>query len=195
MSVTVLNGSRIESRNYNEHSAPQELLKGRPIASDFEYFRNLSSSWRNKKGAVSLNGLPKKRQTQSPDVDDTSEDFLDTLNDATEEADVGSKEEDPSSRQDILEPNVINALRLPHPYPFQPVPVRIFPNELHVHHYKGVPVPVPVEKYKHIAEPYYVPYKPKPDYTVMHVHVYDPGNYVNLCHNNHISSLALGNVK
>lgn len=181
MTVTVF-GLRIKPRNTNERFTSQKLQTDRATR-DLSPFRNFSSSWKENSDVI-LNNRPTKRQTQPPDVDESD---FDNLNDRTEEfVVVNNKEEAPSTRQVILEPNVINALRLPHPYPFQPLhshwishmePVRIIPRPFHVHHYRRVPVAIQVPKYEHVPEPFYVPYKPKPDYTVMHVHVYDPGLY------------------
>ena len=169
----------IKSGNSNGHSTLQKVRKGQATVSNVAFFKNISSSWTNNK---SLNNHPTKRQTVSPDVDES---YFDSLNDPIEEFDVN-----PSTRQDIIEPSIIKALRLPHPYPFRPLHVhwvppmeslRIIPRPLHVHHYRGVPVPVRVPKYEHYPEPYYFPYKPNPDYNVMHVHVYEPGVYTRSC--------------
>ncbi len=99
--------------------------------------------------------------------------------------DVKNKEGAPSYRQVIFDPNVVNTLRRPpRPYPFQPLhvhwsphiePVEIIPNSIPVDHYRKVPVAIRVPKYENVPEPYYVPYKPSPDYTITHVDVYHPG--------------------
>ena len=182
--VTVMvMGLRIKSRNFNEQPTSHKVRMGLSTFTALALFKNNSAPWTHKKSAVILSNYPTKRQIQSPDVDTNDESLFDTFNDKpiTEEFITKKDEEEaPSYRQVILEPNLANAVRLPHPYPFHPVhifgphlePARM---QLHVHQYKSFPFPVMVPKYEHIPEPYYVPYKPKPDYNVMHVHVLDPG--------------------
>ena len=139
----------------------------------------------HKNSVISLTDLPTKRKTQSHNVDDSDDSNLETYdNQATEEFD--DTEEAPFYRQIILDPNAGNALRLPRPYPFHPLhhvpwtpytgPVEIIPNPIQVHHYRKVPVAIPVRKYENVPEPFYVPYKPTPDYTVTHVDVFNPGS-------------------
>lgn len=148
--------------------------------------RNNSTSWIHKNSVINLTDRPTKRQTQSPDVDNSDISNLETFydNQGADEFDVKSTEESPSYRQVILDPNAVNVLRPPHAYPFHPLhvhwsprmePVEIFPNPIPVHHYRKVPVVIRVPKYENVPEPYYVPYKPSPDYTVTHVDVYHPG--------------------
>lgn len=150
---------------------------------------NNSAPGIHKNSVISLSHLPTKRQTQSHNVDDGDDSNLETFydNQATDEFDVKNTEEAPSYRQVILDPNVVNALRLRRPYPFHPLhrvhwnpymePVEVIPNPIPVHHYRKVPVAIRVRKYENVPEPYYVPYKPSPDYTVTHVDVYHPGSY------------------
>lgn len=151
--------------------------------------KNHSASWIHNNIAVSLNDRPTKRQTPLPDVDDNDESNLKTFydNQATHEYDFYSnKGEAPHYRQVILNPNVVNAFRHPRPYPFEPLhvhwrphmqPMEIIPDTIPVHHYRKVPFAFRVPKYENVPEPYYVPYKPSPDYTVMDVDVYHPGLY------------------
>ena len=179
----------IKSGNSSEHSTLQKVRKGQATLSNFAFLNNGSSTWTHSKTDASSNNHPTRRQTiMSPDVDES---YFDSIDDPVEEYNVNTKDESrPSARQDIIEPSIVDALRLPHPYPFHNLNVhwdppldstRIIPRPLHVHHYRGVPVAVRVPKYEHYPEPYYFPYKPNPDYNVMHVHVYEPGLYVQSC--------------
>lgn len=150
---------------------------------------NNSAPWIHKTSVKSLTDHPTKRQTQSHNVDYGDDDSnLETYdNQATDDFDDKDTEEAPSYRQVILDPNAGNALRRPLPYPFHPLhhvpwnpyvgPVEIIPNPIQVHHYRKVPVAIRVQKYENVPEPYYVPYKPTPDYTVTHVDVFNPGSY------------------
>lgn len=91
-----------------------------------------------------------------------------------------SADEMPLNRQKIIDPGFASYpqshIRLPRPYPFRSnlgasfVAPRIIP----VHHYNQFAVPVEVQRNKEYPKPYYVPYKPKPDVKVTHVHVYHP---------------------
>jgi len=167
-------GLRITSKNTK---APKnQLLK-----------LNNSTPWIQKNSVISVTGLPTKRQTQSHNVDDSDNLNLETYdNQATDEFDDKDTEEPPSYRQVILDPNAGNALRFPRPYPFHPLhhvpwnpymgPVEIIPDPIQVHHYRKVPVAIRVRKYENVPEPYYVPYKSSPDYTVTHVDVFNPGS-------------------
>lgn len=149
---------------------------------------NNSAPWIHKNSVKSLTDHPTKRQTQSHNMDYGDDDSnLETYdNQATDDFDDKDTEEAPSYRQVILDPNAGNALRRPLPYPFHPLhhvpwnpyvgPLEIIPNPIRVHHYRKVPVAIRVQKYENVPEPYYVPYKPTPDYTVTHVDVFNPGN-------------------
>ena len=129
-----------------------------------------------------------KRQIVSPDVGDLKESFYDNVygNADTDDFVINNTEDAATYRQEILDPNAANTIRVPHPYPFQPLhihwpsnmaAVQIIPNAIPVHHFKPLPVAVHVRKYEGFADPYYVPYKSSPDYDVTHVHVYHPGLY------------------
>lgn len=169
-------GLSVKSGNSNHHSNLKTMLNSKATPSLLTLLKNFSSSWTHRGSGRSFNNHPTKRQMQSPDVDES---FLDSLTEPKDVFDVNGKDEAPFSRQVIFEP------RQPRPYPFEPLHVhlaspfetlRYIPRPLHVHHYRGVPVAVRVPKYEHVPEPYYVPYKPRPDYTVLHVHVDDPAN-------------------
>lgn len=167
-STVTVTGLRILSQNI-------KVLKDQSL-------KNTSTSWIHKNSAISLTDRPTKRQTQSADVDNSDVSNLETFygNQMTDEFDVKNTDEAPSYRQVIFDPNVVNALRPPRPYPFQPLHVHWSPHMepleiIPVHHYRKVPVAIRVPKYENVPEPYYVPYKPSPDYTVTHVDVYHPG--------------------
>ncbi|XP_068705354.1 fibropellin-1-like [Montipora foliosa] len=160
---------------------PKALKVSTRVPSNFSSLMNLLSSWLHIKDGVH----PKRRQLQLKDSDDDG--FFDSANEPTDVLDLDGRDGDDyaTSRQVIFEPREVQTLRLPHPYTFEPLhsnwesriePLSEYPRPHHVHHFKGFPVPVRVLKYEHIPEPYYVPYKPTPDYTVLHVHVSDPVN-------------------
>lgn len=169
--VTV-SGLRITSQN-------TKVLKN-------QLLKNNSASWIHKNSVINLTDRPTKRQTHLSYVDNSDTSNLETFydNQEADEFDVKNTEESPSYRQVILDPNDANVLRPPRAYPFHPLhfhwgprmePVEIIPNPIPVHHYRKVPVVIRVPKYENVPEPYYVPYKPSPDYTITHVDVYHPG--------------------
>ena len=186
VAVTVI-GLRFKPRKINEQSTSQMELIGQPAFNTSQSLKSNTSSWTHEESAVVVDNLPTKRQTQSADVDNPEESLFDIFHDKPikEEFITNKDNAGPAYRRVIIIPNTVDALRIPHPYPFHPVrlldpvidPVRFIPSPLHIHHYRRVPVPVEVPKYQHIPQPYYVPYKPKPDYTVTDVQVYDPGEY------------------
>jgi len=174
----IVSGSGLRIKSKNTKALKNQLLE-----------LNNSIPWMHKNSVISLSDLPTKRQTESHNVDDGDDSNLETFydNQGTDEFDDKNTEEAPSYRQVILDPNTVNALRLPRPYPFHPLhhvpwnpymgPVEIIPNPISVHHYRKVPVAIRVRKYENVPEPYYVPYKPSPDYSVTHVDVFNPGSY------------------
>lgn len=184
--VTVI-GLRLKPRKINGQSTSQIELIGQPTFNTSQSLKSNTSSWTHEESAVVVDNLPTKRQTQSADVDNPEESLFDIFHDKPikEEFITNKDNAGPAYRRVIIIPNTVDALRIPHPYPFHPVrlldavidPVRFIPSPLHIHHYRRVPVPVEVPKYQHIPQPYYVPYKPKPDYSVTDVQVYDPGEY------------------
>lgn len=159
-----------------------KVLKNQSLENQF-------TSWIHKNSAIRLADRPTKRQfLELSDADDNDESNYENIYgyQATEDFDVNNTEETPSYRQVILDPSVVNALRLPRPYPFQPLHVHwhphmesleMFPNPIPVHHYRKVPLAIHVPKYEIVPKPYYVPFKASPDYNVMHVDVYHPGLY------------------
>ncbi|XP_029190904.2 neurogenic locus Notch protein-like [Acropora millepora] len=160
-------------------------------ASNVSELQNVSSSLMHEKSAIGLDFHPTKRQLQSQNL--AADNFFERFNEPIEIIDDYGRDDGVSSRQEIFQPKVAKEVRIPEPYPFDPLPLnwasRIEPlNEYlrprHVHHFRGFPVPVRVLKYERIPEPYYVPYKSSPDYTVLHVNVADP---VNPCLNGGLS--------
>lgn len=157
-------------------------------ASNDSKLQNFSSSLMHEKSAIGLDFHPTKRQLQSQNL--AADNFFERVNEPIEIIDDYGRDDGVSSRQEIFQPKVDKEVRIPEPYPFDPLPLnwasRIEPlseylRPRHVHHFRGFPVPVRVLKYERIPEPYYVPYKSSPDYTVLHVNVADPGLYGEMC--------------
>lgn len=177
--------SKIKTR---DSMHPNNLTVPSRAASNVSTLKNFSSSLMHKKSAIDLDFHPTKRQLQSKNLDE--DDFFERFIEPTEIIDVDGRDDDVSSRQVIFQPKTVKAIRIPEPYPFEPLPLnwasRIEPlseysRPRHVHHFRGFPVPVRVLKYEHIPQPYYVPYKSSPDYTVLHVNVVDPGLCEEMC--------------